>query len=260
MKTHTRPQPILWFLSAGALALALLFPVLVLAAENAPKPDKSAGLSSEAAGVLARLDRAQANIKTLTAEVVETRTLAILSRPEVLRGQMSFERPGKIRWEYSQPEKRIYVLADGHLTGWIPSKNQVEKINIRRYEERVRRMVAFGQDSKSLLKDFQITWVADNSLAGTDELSLIPKSRRLRKRIQELRFWVDRANALPRRIEYQTSDGNKVLLDFRAVTINSTLPKDTFALDVPADAHRVHGLSSLGLGFGNQDSSSNEEF
>jgi outer membrane lipoprotein carrier protein len=197
--------------------------------------------------VLDRLDRAQQAIQTLKADVVETRTLALLSRPEVFRGAVSFERPGKIRWEYSAPEKRVYVLADGSLTGWIPSRNQVEQINVSRYEKRLRRLVAFGQDSRTLLKDFNVSLAVPPSVAGADELVLAPRSHRMARKVREVRIAVDRKSGLPRRIEYVTGRGNRVALELVNLLVNHALASDAFVLRIPPDARVVHGLPSLGF-------------
>lgn len=224
------------------LFLVLLAVALPAQAErDAPPPP-------EVQAVLDRLDAAQRDIRTLRAEVVETRTLALLARPQVLRGELSFERPGKIRWEYRQPERRVYVLSGGNLTGWIPAKNQVEQLNVSRYESRLRRMIAFGQDSRSLARDFRVGLAAMPSVTGTDELVLSPRSRRMRKRIDEVKLAIDRQTGMPKRIQYRTADGSTVALEVQSIEVNHGLAPDTFALKIPPGARVVRGLSSFGFG------------
>ncbi len=242
-----------WRLTAFVCA-ALALPGVARAADDA----RNAPPSPEVQAVLARFDHAQKDVRTLRAAVTETRRLAVLDRPEVLRGELSFERPGRVRWEYSAPEKRVYVLADGKLTGWIPGKNQVERMNVSRYEQRVRRMIALGQDSKSLLKDFRVT-LGTGAPAGRDELLLEPKSRRMRKRVALVTLQIDRADGLPHQVQYRTGDGNTVALDLADVRVNQDLAPDTFALRIPPGAHVVEGLSSLGFGPA-ADDSGGEEF
>ena len=227
-------------------------------AARAAPDQKHAPPPPEVQAILDRLDRAQEAIQTLEADIVETRTLALLARPQVLRGRVSFERPGKIRWEYTAPEKRIYVLADGALTGWIPAKNQVEKVNISRYERRIQRMIAFGQDSKVLLRDFRISIGAPT--ADLDELILAPRSRRMERKVREIRIDVDHRTGFPRRIRYTTKEGNQVQLELQHVLVNRTLSPDTFALQTPPGARVVRGLPSLGFEEGASDADSSEEF
>lgn len=236
---------------ALAAAASLLLVAPAAAAER--KGGDSVPPPPEVRAVLDRLDAAQQAVRTLRADVVETRTMALLSQPERLEGQVSFERPGRIRWEYVRPDRRVYVLSDGNLTGWIPAQNTVEKVNLSRYEQRVRRMVAFGQESKALLRDFQVSLVPGKAGAPADELLLVPKSRRMAKRVKEVRLWVDRGDGLPHRVLYATPDSSTVTYELKELKINGALAPETFALRTPPGAKVVHGMSSLGFMGGTDD-------
>lgn len=206
--------------------------------------------------VLDRLDRAQREIKTFRAELVETRELAVLDKPDILRGTLTFARPGKIRWQYDAPDARIYVLADGQLTGWIPGENRAEKLDVSKRRGQIERLIGLGQDANSLDREFRITLGSGPAPEGTDELVLVPRSRRVKRRVQEIRLAVDRENGLPRVIRYMTGDGDKIALEMRAFTINPQLAANAFDLQIPAGAKIVEGLSSLGIP--GQDDDENE--
>ncbi len=243
-----------WPICAAVAALVLLLPP----AGHAEQDEKGAPPSPEIQAILDRLDRAQEAIQTFQADVVETRTLALLAKPQTFRGRLSFERPGKIRWEYTSPEKRVYVLAEGDLTGWIPAKNRVEKISIARYERRIRRIIAFGQDSKVLLRDFKITTGAAGS--GRDELILTPRSRRMERRLRQIRLTIDHRSGFVQRIQYVTKEGNQVTLELSNTLVNRALAPETFVLKTPPGARVVRGLPSLGFEEGASDADSSEEF
>jgi hypothetical protein len=125
-------------------------------------------VSPEIKAVLDRFEKAQQGIQSLRANVVETRVLALLAKPETFRGQLTFDQ-GKVRFEYREPELRTYVLNDGKLTGWIPAQNRVEEANVARRVSRLKKVFALGQASSELIKDFTITLVEKSSVSGTDE-------------------------------------------------------------------------------------------
>ena len=55
------------------------------------------------------LDAVQAryeSVRDFSADFVQTATVASLGRSEVSRGQVWVKRPGRMRWEYSEPEAR----------------------------------------------------------------------------------------------------------------------------------------------------------
>jgi outer membrane lipoprotein-sorting protein len=180
---------------------------------------------------------------------VETRELTLLAEPETLRGRLTFERPGLLRWEYDEPERRVYVLREGELVGWLPEKNRVEKLDVSRNKKRLERLMALGQGTEELEQDFRIEFVDDtDQIEGADQILLIPKSRRVKRRIQELRLWVSREHGLPRRIRYVTGEADAtVTLEMTGFVINPQLGPASFDLEIPPEAEIVEGLSSLGL-------------
>jgi outer membrane lipoprotein-sorting protein len=207
--------------------------------------------------ILARLDRAQQEIESFRAHVRETRELALLAEPETLEGELIYREPGEIRWEYSEPERRVYVLSDGTLTGWLPNENRAERLDVSRSARRVERIVAIGQDSEELERSFRVRVgeraEIDEDLQDTDMLVLEPKSRRVRRRVEEVRLWIGRESGLPRQVRYVTGDGDTVTLEMTDFVVNPELPEGIFGLEIPPEADIVEGLSSLG--FGDDDAS-----
>jgi outer membrane lipoprotein carrier protein len=231
------------FLATFACALVAATPVASGAARGGEP-------SAEVRAVLDRLDRAQRGLRSLRAEVSETRTPPGSGAAETLEGHFAWERPGRLRWDFERPERRVYVLAAGTLSGFIPSKSLVETLDISKYEPRVRRLMVIGQDAASLLHDFRIEAGPGPATEGLDELVLSPRSRRARHRLQAIRLWIDRAGGLPRRVRYDMPDGSAILLDFRDVRVDPDIAPDTFVLKPPPGARVVRGFSSLGFGAG----------
>lgn len=241
----------------GALA------IVIAVAVAAGALDASAGrltsddepLDPRVERILERVDRAEASLRSLRAEVRETRHLSLLAEPEVFQGVLWFERPEKLRWDYVAPSKRSYVLAEGQMIGWLPESNRLEVVDLSSRQRRLRRLVAIGQDSESLRQEFDLSAPAASSVAGTSELVLVPKSRRLRKRLAELRLWIDHESGLPRQLRYRTGEGDEVLLQLSEMEINGHVPEGTFELEAPEGAKVVQGLSDFGFaGLGSSDS------
>lgn len=229
-------------LACTATWFALMAGLTADAASPATHPVPAA-----ASAALARFHQAQQGIDSLKLTVLETRVLPLLAKPEVLRGSLIVDR-GQLRLDYREPEPRSYVLKDGKLTGWIPSQKRVEQADVSRRLSRLKKLFALGQPVEELAKDFEIAVAAGNELAGTDEILLIPRSKRVARRVREVRLWLDREIGLPKRIEYTTGDGNRISYDLSGVQINPAVAAATFELSYPADAKVVRGLESLGLG------------
>lgn len=144
------------------------------------------------------------------------------------------------------------MLADGKLTGYIPGKKSVARLNVARREGRIRKMFALGQSAETLTRDFQLSLAPQPALPGTDELVLVPESRRVRKRLQEIHIWIDQKTSLPRQVVWKTGEGDEILLRMNGVKVNPKVPAETFTINVPADAREMEGFSWLGL-FGGEE-------
>lgn len=241
-------QPWKRFLGAVIFALSFVWGAFFVGAAQTAESLGTAAPATEVYEALARLDAAQDGLKTFRAEVVETREMALFNEPEVREGTILIRLPGDFRWEYSTPEKSTYVLANGTLTGWIPASKRVESMNVGKREKRIRRLVALGQDARSLQREFDVSLARPSTLEGTDELVLVPKSRRVRRHLAEIRLWISHALGLPKQVRYTTEKGDVTRLELHAVEINPEIDERAFEVDVPADATRVEGVTSLGWG------------
>ncbi|UCF67376.1 MAG: outer membrane lipoprotein carrier protein LolA [Acidobacteriota bacterium] len=245
-------EPALGTRAARRVLVLLLSLSLAVCGAGLAEPDRAARKSRARADagiqkILDRIDEAQRSMNSLRAELVETRHMAMLAEPQVFKGTLLFQRPGNIRWEYREPEIRTYVLSDGQLTGWIPSRNEIETISISRSERRIRRLVAIGEDTSSLRREFQVTLNQQADEPNSAELVLIPKSRRIRKRIAEIRLWIDREAGLPRRVRYTSGEGDVIELEMVQLTVNPPISEGTFELSIPPGAKVVRGLASMGF-------------
>ncbi len=63
----------------------------------------------------AGIRRAATAIKSLETTFVQTRTLKILRKPLVSRGNLAFRRPNDLRWEYESPLQTLLVAHGGDI-------------------------------------------------------------------------------------------------------------------------------------------------
>ena len=193
------------------------------------------------------MESAYGALDAYRARIVETRSLSVLAEEQVLEGTMTYAEPGRVRWEYREPEHRVYVLVGDHLKGWIPADQRVERVDLGRYRKRVNRMLGVGTGAEGLVDEFEIELAAEQSLEGADHLVLEPRSRRVRRRIEKLHMWIGRDRGMLRRIGYEVPPGDRVTIDFLDIERNPSIDEATFELDVPEEAAVVEGETSFGV-------------
>jgi len=227
----------------GAVALLTLVAAVGPVSAKEPKTPTSGG---ELSRVLARFDEVQGQIRTLSAEFIQTTRSPLLKEPIVAQGQFYLTKPDSVLWEYQSPEPMRFVVADGSYTGYFPERKRAEKRDIKRWSEQLFRFFGVGQGSKELGKFFDLA-LGDE---GTDEkgsylLVLSPKKRRIRKNVDEVRLWVDASTLLPIRIDYVGRDGNQRDLRFLNTRLNPDLAEGLYKVQIPAGVPITNGFSGL---------------
>lgn len=182
-------------------------------------------------------------MQTISADFVETNTNALLSEPIVANGRFFMTKPDAIRWEYSTPEEMRFVISADQYTGYFPTRNKAERRNIQRWREQLFRFFGVGQGSAELGKFYNIR------LREADGerylLSLEPKRRRVKKRVEEVLFWLDASSYLPTRVEYVGSDGTGRIIEFKQIQMNPDLAAGIYNVELPDGVKMTDGFSGL---------------
>jgi outer membrane lipoprotein-sorting protein len=197
--------------------------------------------------VLSRFDQVQGSIQSLTADFTMTTNNQLLLDPIASEGRFYMTKPDSIRWEYTSPEEMRFVVYGDDYTGFFPEQKRAETKNIKRWREHIFRFFGFGQATSELKKFYDISLAEDHDPAESDTYLMIlePSKKRVRKRIPEVRFWVDAETFLPVKVEYRNRNGNTTVLEMRDVQVNPDLAVSLFQVDVPADFKVSKGFSGL---------------
>jgi outer membrane lipoprotein carrier protein len=234
-------------LRRALVAGAVLAAAASLSLAGRTVPDRLDELEPRVREALERMESSYEGLDAYRARIVETRTLSVLADEQVLRGSLVYAKPGRLRWEYREPEHRIYVLVDDELTGWIPADKRVERVDLGRYQRRVDDMFAPGEGAEGLVQEFEIELGSGDPLEGTDHLVLEPRSRRVRRKISTVHLWIDRQSGMMRRLGYVVPPGDRVTIDFVEIERNPGVDEAVFELDLPEDAEVVEGETSFGV-------------
>jgi outer membrane lipoprotein-sorting protein len=235
----------------GAVALVLIGLLSGIVPAKEPKSSRAAkpvapGPAETLNQVLTRFDQVQGQIRTLSAEFVQTTRSPLLKDPIVAKGRFYLTKPDSVLWEYSAPEPMRFAVADGKYTGYFPERKQAEKRDIKRWSEQLFRFFGVGQGSKELEKFYEIA-LGDPGRAtdNTYLLVLSPKKRRVRKRFDEVRLWVDTTSLLPVRIEYVGKDGNEREIRLSNTRFNPDLAAGLYDVTIPEGVTITNGFSGL---------------
>ncbi len=165
-----------------APTLVALVAALLLAPSQPANADgpEGAAASSAPAGDPAELARLTAGVQARYAKITDFKarfrqkvTRRHVPRPMKRSGRVYFKRPGMMRWDYTQPDKVLYVSGDGEiLWTWQPVDKLAIKLNVKESELWVALKFLVGQGD--LGGDFALS--LEPPLEGRSRLVLRPKS------------------------------------------------------------------------------------
>ena len=141
------------------------------ATAQAPVADAAAQALAQA------LQRKYDGIHDFSADFVHTYRGGVLKKEAVERGRLLVKKPGKMRWEYTSPEEKLFVSDGVKMYSYIPQDKQVLVQSIPQNDQ-VSMPTMFLSGKGSLSRDFTPSMAEPSAGAppGTLALKLVPKS------------------------------------------------------------------------------------
>jgi outer membrane lipoprotein-sorting protein len=187
--------------------------------------------SADVASVLDALETAGRGLKTMRAQFVETRVLALLDESSESRGEVLLEIPGRFRWNYTSPQPSVTVVKDGRFARYFPQSKQVFRGAARGEADL---LVGFGPGAAGLGKKYEATLVGEERigaiLAHVLDLKPRPGQGGL---FAGIRLWVDASRFIPIQTRLTEPTGDHTTVRFEHVVVNGPLKPHSFDLALP---------------------------
>ncbi len=245
-------------------AFSLLLPAVLLALPLwVPRPSAAPRADEEAedgvrrartadpmlARILDAFDRKQRETVTMVAGFTERKDLKLLAKPVVSRGEFCYNRPNQVRWEYLEPDRKIFVITENMYIAYYPALKRAEEVPIKKFVgKRLFRFIGLGQSIDDLGKYYEFRLAPESDIAGTQLLLLTPRKKRVRDHVAEMKIWVDANTFLPRQLQYVEGDGDSTLLAFHDIRVNVEVAGSRFHVDLPGDVVVSDTFNGFSLG------------
>ncbi|MEE9231059.1 MAG: outer membrane lipoprotein carrier protein LolA [Acidobacteriota bacterium] len=195
--------------------------------------------------LLKRFDEVQLNTQTMIANFVEKKKLQLLADDQIQTGTFYYSKPSSFMWEYSKPDDKVILISAEQLLIYYPQLKKAEEIDITRYSKRILRFFGLGQPTTELRKYYDLTLAEDPAMPDTYLLILDPRKRRVQKRLDSIRIWIDREMLVPRQVEYVETDGDSTRFTFRNLEINSAISPAKYVIKIPPDVEVSNSFSGF---------------
>jgi outer membrane lipoprotein-sorting protein len=209
-----------------SIAAALLVSVALVA------PMRAAGVTLDQ--VIKKVQEQQRKTHTLQADFKQEKELALLAKPEVSSGTFIYSQPNNVLWTYTAPKRVQMVIANGTLTTYYADLGKAERIDVKKFEDRIFKYMGATGAIDELARYFDFTFT-DSKSKPVWVLDLTPKNRAVAKRVKRIKLTIDKSTYLTSKIEYVEGDGDITRYEFSNIRINQPVPPSRFAIALPSN-------------------------
>ena len=202
----------------------------------APPAYPQGGQPAPTADALAsRIDHHYNSLRSLEVHFIQTYEGMGMNRRE--SGVLLLKKPGRMRWTYTQPDGKLFIL-DGH-NGYFysPGDTEVQRVPIKQLDD-MRSPLRLLLGHTQLMKE--LTNVAISPAAdGNYTLTGIPRG--LEKRVASFSVTAS-ADGVIRTLRVEEKDGVTNTFTFSGEAPNVPAPETSFVFNPPAGVHVVNGM------------------
>ncbi|MGH9372797.1 MAG: outer membrane lipoprotein chaperone LolA [Vicinamibacterales bacterium] len=219
------------------LAVGLVLRAATSAAQIPSRALPSAQITAPAAEVAAALQRKYDTIKDFSASFTQTYEGGVLRRKAVESGTVYIKKPGKMRWEYTRPQKKLFVSNGQTIYMYFPDDKQV-MTNPVPEQDQATSAVMFLMGKGDVTRDFTVRY-ADGGSPDTYVLRLDPRSRQAE--YDWLEIVADRNTLQIRSLTAGDAQGGRSTFAFTNFKENPGLADKMFQFTIPRGTEVTSG-------------------
>jgi outer membrane lipoprotein carrier protein len=190
------------------------------------------GAEPTAAELAQSLQRKYDTIRDFSADFVHNYKSGALRKQLTEKGHLLIKKPGKMRWEYTAPEQKLFVSDGVKIYSYIPQDKQVVVSNVPP-DDTAAAPALFLAGKGNLVRDFTaaLTEVPAGMPAGTKALKLVPKTPQ--PDYDWIVLFVDQTTLGLRGLMSTDAQGGTSTFSFANLKENVNLTDKEFAFQMP---------------------------
>lgn len=208
--------------------------VFFLTAAVSPEPAKPA-VDAKLDAVVDGLQKTYEGTKDFSGNFTQRYTFTMLRRTQESKGQVKFERPGRMRWDYREPTAKTFIVDGTSLWVHQPVDNTAF-VNKCFKQDGLTASVAFLWGAGKIREQFDVSWFDGTFGDKTDDhLQLVPKQAN--SVFAKLILVLDPKTHRVKQSVVVDPQGNVNQFIYDGVVFNKGQAKSTFTFTPPAGTH-----------------------
>lgn len=190
---------------------------------------------------LARLDRAAAGFRGMTAQIRKISYTALVKETSEESGRIVLYRPRpkdlRMLVEFDQPSPRAVAFQNNKIQLYYPKLQTVQEYDLGKQGGLVDQflLLGFGTPVRDLRRAYSIRYAGEDKVDGTaaDKLELTPLSEEALRHVKTVELWVSRADGMVIRQKVNQPSRDYVLVAYSSIQVNPPLTPAQVRLNLP---------------------------
>lgn len=196
-------------------------------------PGLSAGERLEA--LVARVEAQRSNLQSLKARFRERKESPLLLEPEEATGEFLFVAPDRARWTLEAPQDTLIVVQGEQMLTWYRHLGTAERVQLGSQGERLLQFFGPGSSLEKLRRYFDLRFTRSGDPDVPYRMELLPRSRRVARRVRHLTLDIDRQLFLPIHVRFEEASGATTEYWFSDLESNVEVPAELFEVQLPPE-------------------------
>ena len=222
-----------WMITAGLFGL----PIALHATDTALEP------------VYARMDKASAKFKDLTADMKRASYTAFVKEQTIDTGTIAVKMPKPhdyhLLMDFKEPDQKQVMLAGTKVVIFYPKTNSAQEIDLgksnRGQIESFMRL-GFGSNSRDLENAYTVKFGGPETVEGlkATRIELVPKSKDVAVQFPKFELWISEDTGISIQQKIYQPGGDYSLATYTRMKINQNLPDSAVKITLPPHVKIEH--------------------
>ena len=203
-----------------------------------PAPTTSSSTTTAATGsatdVAAKVQKAYEAITTYEADFTQQYSMKAFGTKKESKGHVTFVKPGKMRWDYTEPKDNVVVSDGVTLWSYVASDKQARKMLVK--DSQMPTALAFLMGKGDLSKDFDLKLLDSAKFKFDGGYVLEARPKVATNLYAFVLFYVDGTTYQMRRVLIVDAQDNRNRFDFDKPKVNEKVDDARFKWSPPANA------------------------
>ncbi|MBS1857456.1 MAG: outer membrane lipoprotein carrier protein LolA [Acidobacteria bacterium] len=195
---------------------------------------------------LARMDKAAAGFKGLTADMKRMHHTELVNENETDEGSITVKRfkadDTRILINFTKPEPRKICIGGGKAQIYNPKTNEVQVADVKKRRDLINEvlLLGFGASSADLKAAYTIQLGGADSVNGAPatRIELVPRNEEIRHSIKKCELWVPE-NGIPLQQKFYETGGDYQIATYSNIVLKTNLPDSAVRLELPRGVKQI---------------------